>query len=217
MRYHIVLFDLDGTLIDTKPGILKSARETLRMMGATPPPDSEFEKFLGPPIKQCFTDVCGLSPEDAEKAVSLYRRHLVESGNVYDCAPFAGIPELLQALKKAGCRLGVATSKAQHLAVTVLAHTGLTGYFDAICGPDGQNPGATKADSIRFALSCLGAGADGPAVLAGDRCYDAQGAAQTGIDSIGVYYGYGERWEIEESAFTLRCETVEDLKTSLLA
>lgn len=217
MRYKTILFDLDGTLIDTKPGILKSVKATLLILGITPPPDDALVRFLGPPTKQSFTDVCGLSPQLADKAAAIYRRHLVESGNIFDCTVYEGIGGLLMALKSAGLRLGVATLKAEPIAAMVLDHTGLTDYFDAVCGPAVDNLGATKADSIMLALTRIEDADMKTSVLIGDRCYDAHGAAQAGIDSIGVFYGYGTREEIKANPFTLTCETVKDLETLLLA
>lgn len=216
MRYDTVLFDLDGTLIDTKPGVLRSARTTLRILGIPVPEEKQLEKFLGPPLHVCFTDVIGMSPELADKAVPIYRRDLVESGNAFNCKPFDGIPELMQNLKSAGVKLGVATSKVTPLAIKVLEKTGLLGYFLTVSGSPADEPTFTKADSISHAVSDIPGAECAGTVLIGDRSYDAQGAARAGTDSVGVLYGYGTRDEILSSGFTHVCTDASDLGRFLL-
>lgn len=208
MRYQTVLFDLDGTLLDTRPGIIRSMKATLDRLGVAYPPEESIDAFMGPPLRECFTDVCGLSDDLADKAVKIYRRHLVESGGVYNCNVYPGIPELLGKLKSAGCRLGVATSKATWLARDILLHKGLAAFFDTISGAPEQ--GGTKAEVIRQALARLASGKDGT-VLVGDRKFDAQGARETGIDCIGIQYGYGTAAELSTSAFTAVLPTVDSL------
>ena len=212
MKYRTVLFDLDGTLLDTRPGIIRSMKATLDRLGIRQPPEESLNAFIGPPLRDCFTAVCGLSDDIADRAVEIYRRHLVESGGIYDCNVYPGIPQLLGKLKSSGCRLGVATSKATWLARDVLAHKGLAAFFDTISGS--QERGDTKAESIRQALARLASGKDG-AVLVGDRKFDAQGARETGIDCIGVRYGYGTAAELSASPFTAVLPTVDSLRKYL--
>ena len=211
MRYDTVLFDLDGTLIDTKPGVLRSARTVTAMLGVPVPEEKQLVKFLGPPLHVCFTDVIGMSPELADKAIPLFRRDLIESGNAFDCEPFPGIPELLSKLKSAGIKLGVATSKVTPLAIKVLGKNGLLDYFLTVSGSPADDPSFTKSDSVRGAVDNI-PGAEYPrTVLVGDRHYDAQGAAGAGVDSIGVLYGYGAREEILSGGFTHIFRSVGDL------
>ena len=208
MKYGTILFDLDGTLLDTRPGVIHSMKATLDRLGIAYPPEDSLDAFMGPPLRECFTDVCGLSGDAADRAVQIYRRHLVESGDIYDCSAYPGIPELLGKLKAAGCRLGVATSKTDYVARDVLSHKGLAAFFDTVSGAPKQ--GGTKADVIRQAFARLGIGKDG-AVLIGDRKFDAQGARETGIDCIGVRYGYGSADELDACAFTALLPTVDSL------
>jgi phosphoglycolate phosphatase len=208
MRYNTVLFDLDGTLVDTKPGIIKSAELTFKEMNMALPPDEILSLFPGPPLFECFNEVCGLSEELSKKAVPIYRRILLESGNIFNCIVYDGITGLLEELKGSGVRLGVATSKRDHLAAMVLSHLGIADYFDAVCGALTDYPVCTKAESILRALSLIGGSVPQASVIVGDRMFDAHGAVQAGIDSIGVYYGYGSAQEIDSSPFTF---TVTDV------
>jgi phosphoglycolate phosphatase len=217
MRFETVLFDLDGTLIDTKPGVFKSLKTTLAALDIALPPDETLVLFLGPPLRECFSKVIGLSPALTDKAIEIFRLDLTESGNAFDCNVFEGIPALLEKLKAAGIKLGVATSKVNYLAEMVLTRKGINHYFSAICGAPSDNSKATKTDSILSALDNIDGACPETSVLIGDRIFDAQGAAQSGISSIGVFYGYGSAEEIKTSPFTFTAATVADLGRMLLA
>lgn len=216
MNYQTILFDLDGTLIDTKPGVFKSLKTTLAALDITPPSDEKLTLFLGPPLRECFMQVIGLTPELTDRAVSIFRRDLMASGNAFDCRVFDGIPQLLGQLKKAGFKLGVATSKVTYLAELVLDKMEIRNYFDAIEGAPTDQPGASKADSIRRAIAGIAVAEPRTTVLVGDRCYDAQGAVQAGVESIGVFYGYGSPEEIQANPFTYTVPTVRALEKFLL-
>lgn len=216
MNYQTILFDLDGTLIDTKPGIFKSLKTTLAALGITPPPDEKLTLFLGPPLRDCFLHVIGLTPELTDQAVAIFRRDLMESGNAFDCRVFDGMPQLLDHLKSARFKLGVATSKETSLAALVLDKMGIRDYFDAVSGTHVGNLASSKADSIRLAIAGIDGAAPATTVLVGDRCYDAQGAVQAGIESIGVFYGYGSAEEISANPFTHTVPTVAELEKFLL-
>jgi phosphoglycolate phosphatase len=217
MRYKAVLFDLDGTLVDTKPGIINSVKATFRRLNIAPPPEETLNHFMGPPVFRSFTDVCGLSEALAGEAVRIYRSEIVESGEVFNCSLYEGMTGLLAELKSKGIKLGVATSKPEHLAVMLLGHLGAARFFEAICGAPVASRIDSKADSIRHALALIPGAEKGSAVLVGDRCFDALGAQETGIDSIGVLYGYGNRQEIESSPFTYTARSIAETRKILLA
>jgi phosphoglycolate phosphatase len=215
-HYTNILFDLDGTLINTKSGVLGSVKKAFEALSLTPPPDDVLEGFMGPPLSDCFTEVCGLDTEQAKTAVQVFRRYY-ESGGVYDAAPYAGVKELLNALKSAGRALGVATSKNHRFAGIVLAHCGLAEFFDSVAGaPDSLDPPWTKKDSIITAMASLpGADAENT-VLVGDRKFDAYGAQEAGIDAIGVLFGFGKAAELEKSPFVCIAKDVDALRALLL-
>lgn len=214
-RYKNILFDLDGTLIDTKNGVLGSLKKALTELSLPLPPEDKLITFLGPPLEQCFRDVCGFNEEQTQKAVTVFRRYY-GGGGLLDSEPYEGITELLKELRGKGLGLGVATSKNQRFAKIVIEHCGLDGLFDIVAGaPDSIETPWLKKDSVLKAMSAFD-GADGfNTVLIGDRKFDAQGAAQAGIDAIGVLYGYGSEEEIKASGFTDVAADLNELRTLL--
>lgn len=115
-----VLFDLDGTLTDSGPGIMRSVAYALDRLDAPPLTDAVLRRFVGPPLEDSFRLHAGLGGDDVHRAVIEYRVYLVEHGmsqnSVYD-----GIPEVLSALRRRGERLAVATSKPTALAAPILS------------------------------------------------------------------------------------------------
>lgn len=215
-RYKNILFDLDGTLIDTKSGVLGSVKKAFDNLSLPLPSDERLESFMGPPLELCFTDVCGLSHEQAQKAMSVYR-HYYEGGGVYDAKPYDGIVELLTKLHGNGYKLGVATSKSQHLATIVLNHFSLDEFFDTVAGaPTSIETPWTKKDSILKAMSALSGATTANTVLIGDRKFDAHGASEAGIDAIGVLFGYGKADEIYASHFSAIAADVQNIQDMLL-
>lgn len=211
-NYSTILFDLDGTLLDTKSGVFRCIKLALRENGLPVPPDETLIQFLGPPLLTCFTEGCSLDMETAEKAAESFTAHY-SSGGMYDAQVFEGIPEVLQKLKSAGKTLCVATSKNHDEALAVLSHFKLDGYFDTISGSRSNK--WTKCDSILSAIRQTGSRKSG-CVMVGDRKYDADGAHEAGIACIGVLYGYGPRGELLEHHVDTFAGTPQDLLTILL-
>jgi phosphoglycolate phosphatase len=214
-HYRNILFDLDGTVIDSKHGVLACVRKTFAELGLTLPDESQLDGFMGPPIDECFTQVCGISKEQTAAAIKVYRRYY-EGGGIYDVKLYYGIEKLLCDLKAGGCRLGIATSKNQRMAGIVLRHCGIFEYFDTIAGePDNISEKWFKKDSVKKAVAELGDADLHRYVLVGDRRFDAEGAAAAGIDSIGVLFGYGCSDELENSPFTFIAKDIKHLKELL--
>lgn len=213
MRYQTVLFDLDGTLIDSEEGVLNSVKHALKTLGAPIPPMEELRRFIGPPLKEAFEEVCGFSPEQAVKAVAIYRERYRPIG-VYECRMYDGVPTLLAALKAAGCRVCLATSKPREFALLILKKLEIERYFDLVAGADIGGPLSDKVDVLRDALSKLPTDAKESMVMVGDRCYDVEGATVVGIPCIGVLYGFGTIEEFAEAETAV--STVEALQAYLL-
>lgn len=215
-KYKNILFDLDGTLLKTDAGVLKCVRKTAEDLGIELPPEDRLFTFMGPPLEECFTNVCGLEPEQVTEAIRIFRGYY-ESAGLYDAEVYDGMEKLLELLKNRGLSLAVATSKNETFAEKVLEHFGICKYFDIVAGdPADIEIKWTKKDSILTAMKAI-VGTDGTnTVLIGDRKFDAFGARQAGIDSIGVLYGYGTREEITSCNFTEVSENVEGLKKLLL-
>ena len=207
-----ILFDLDGTLTESAPGIINSIRYTLDKLGLRPMTDEELKRFVGPPLIESFTRYCGLSREEAEHAVDVYREYFSEKG-LFENAVYPGIPECLGALKSAGKKLAVATSKPQVFCERIIRHFGIDGYFDAVVGIPLDREDMTKAEVIKSAMELLGAVPE-ETVMVGDRDYDVFGARENGIPCIGVLYGYGSREELSAAGAVGICETVADIAAS---
>ena len=192
-----VLFDLDGTLVDSAPGITAAINETLIAHGARAVPVAELLPRIGPPLHETFGELLAeraLSPEGLESVVADYRRRYADL-MVAGSTPYEGVRDLLQTLHGQGRTLAVATSKAQHLAEAILDGHGLADVFTAICGPV---PPARedKTGTVSKALATLGPLADG-AVMVGDRLHDVEGGHANGLAVVGVLYGFGSRGELE--------------------
>lgn len=213
--YRTILFDLDGTLTDSGPGITNCVVYALRQMGCPVPEQAVLKKFLGPPLMDSFRDYIGLDPERAAQGVELYLAHYREQG-IWENSVYQGIPVLLEDLKAAGKTVLVATSKLETTANRVLKHFDLLPYFDHVVGslPGGGRP--AKADVIACALQIAGVADKRTAVMVGDREHDILGAKAVGLDCIGVLYGYGDRAEHEAAGATAIAPDVAALHRLLL-
>ncbi len=196
--YSAILFDLDGTLTDSSPGILGCVRYALEKMNRKIPEETLLNGFLGPPLVYSFTEYCGMTPEEACQAAKLYRE-VYEDQCIIGNSLYNGIYELLEQLRNAGKLLAVATTKPQVTADKIVEHFGIKKFFDTVCGaaPDGSS--GEKAGIIREAMEKLGAADLGQVLMIGDRFYDIEGAKEVGVASAGVLYGYGKPGELEKA------------------
>ena len=211
MRYSTVIFDLDGTLLDTSPGILGCFAKAEEELGMPPLPPEERKWVLGPTLFDSFTIKYGLDTFRAQEAVDCYRKHYA-AGGVLNCKPFPGIEALLADLQAGGLCLRVATSKAGPFARQALEHTGLLRYFDKICAPDLHNKKSNKAELVRQAME----GSEGPCLMVGDRRFDIEGAHAQGIDSAFALYGFGDEWEAAACRPSYLLHSADELRPLLL-
>ncbi len=212
--YKYVLFDLDGTLTDSKEGIIKSVEYALVRMGETTEGRLEQETIVGPPLITTFCDVFGFSAEKAQKTYEYFQERYSTIGK-FENKAFDGIIPLLKKLHDRGVRSFVATSKPQVHAVIICETFGIAPYVEEIAGPvvGGDD---TKADIIRRILAHIGSFKPGEAVMVGDRRYDVAGARETGLPVIAVGYGYGNEAERQEVPPDFFAPTVADLEKILL-
>lgn len=215
MRWKYLFFDLDGTLTDPMQGITRAVQYALRHFGIEVEDLRALCPFIGPPLRNSFCEFYDLSDAEAELAVAKYREYYALQG-IFENKVYAGIPELLAALQAAGGTLVMATSKPTHFAERIARHFGFAERFTLIGGslPDGSRD--AKADVIRYALRELGITDLRQAVMIGDRRYDIEGAAATGLASIGVLWGYGSREELAAACPDLIAEDIPALKQLLL-
>ncbi|RAQ30484.1 phosphoglycolate phosphatase [Hydrogeniiclostridium mannosilyticum] len=187
-HYKTVLFDLDGTLLDTSKGILGAVKYAQQQMNLPSLPDSRLREFIGPPPVESYKRIFGVDEAIAQQAAFFHRKYGSERG-LFEAQHYPGISELLQNLKNSGRFLGVATLKREDTAQKILAHFNLKQYFDVIAGIDTKEQ-LSKSDIIQAALKEMGQ-TNASAVLIGDSQYDAEGAEKAGVSFIGVTYGFG--------------------------
>lgn len=209
-----VLFDFDGTLADTKPAIVDTARRVLREWGMTDDEIADPGRLVGPPFPAAFSIVYGMSDEDAAEVTRRYRAIYAKLG-LETHMLFDGMAELLQSLKAAGRRLAITTSKREETAHTMLADNGVEQLFDVIVGQTDPTR-ADKTTLLGDTLAALGCSAD-EAVMVGDRFYDVEGAAANGVPCVGVYLGgTAPKGELEAAGAAACVHSVEGLGKVLL-
>ena len=191
-----ILFDLDGTLTESAPGIINSLKYALERLGVQDYDKAILDKFIGPPLAVSFEKFFGFKGEKCNNAIKIYREYFSERG-LFENSVYPGAEDMLATLKSAGLSLAVATSKPEVFAKRILDKFGLSGYFDVICGIPLGNERMTKAQVIERAMSELGVTDKQAALMVGDRDYDVAGAHQNGIECLGVTYGYGSQEELE--------------------
>ncbi|MEO8529029.1 MAG: HAD hydrolase-like protein [Pseudolysinimonas sp.] len=194
--YTAVLFDLDGTIVDSAPGITATLAYTMKELGERIPTPAELLAWVGPPIMDSFRDLGHLDPAESQRALEIYRAKYLEAG-VFDAKVYPGVADALRAISEARIPLSLATSKPETPATLVLEHYGLAHYFDELTGASDDETRSAKADVVAEALRRLAAdGADlSRPVMVGDRIHDIRGAAEHDVPTIYVTWGYGSRAE----------------------
>ena len=207
-HYINILFDLDGTLVDSGEGIIKCAQLALRHFSLPMPTPTEMRTFVGPPLKDSFVRF-GVAPEKAQEAVDVYRSRYTTVGK-FEGFPYPGVPELLEKLHKDGYHLFVATSKPEDMAVEILEHFGMAPYFDCIAGATLDGSRSSKSSVIASLLERAG-GVDG-ALMVGDTAFDVEGALAHHIPTVGVDWGYGLREDMASAGAVAIVDTAEELE-----
>ena len=168
--YQYILFDLDGTITESGPGIMNSVAYAVKKMGYAVPDNSVLRRFIGPPLSESFQKYFGMSGEQAEEAIRCYREYYT-NGGIFENEVYEGIVESFQVLKENGRKLAIATSKPEKFAKQIAEYFGFDKYFDVICGASMDESLVAKADIF--------------------------GAKKNQVASLGVLYGYGDRTELE--------------------
>lgn len=214
--YRILLFDLDGTLVDSQEGVTRCVQYALEAFGIRREPD-ELTCFIGPPLCQQFMAYAGWDEAQGQRAVEKYRERYRGIG-IYENTVYAGLPALLARLKQAGRTLAVATSKPEAFAREILRHYQMDTYFDEITGSEFDGRRVAKADVIEEALRRLGVTPSdrGNVLMIGDRRHDVDGAHACGIPCIGVGFGYAPPGELEQAGADFLADTVDALAMQLL-
>jgi phosphoglycolate phosphatase len=213
---HSVLFDLDGTLIDSQPGIVASSVAALRALGHKPDDALDVRRFIGPPLEDMMQVLLQSYGDDrVSEAVVAYRQHYGESG-LLGSEPYPGVANALQELRQVGLRIYLATSKREAFARRILQHLELATYFDGVYG---SVPGGAldhKPELLAHILSKQNLAAS-RGLMVGDRRHDIIGAHSVKMRSLGVLWGYGSRDELETAGADLLVESTSDLPHAVLS
>ena len=209
-KYDCVIFDMDGTIMDTSEGVMRSVQYALRKMGL---PDDDLERirrFIGPPLYEAFSEYYGMNDADATEAVRQYRVRYADIG-VLEYTPYAGMIELIADIRRAGMKVGIATGKPEKFTRVILQHSGLEKYVDMLITPNLGDKKQDKPEMVRAIMEKLGQ----KAVMIGDRCFDMEGAKANGIDCIGVTQGFGSEEELRESGASCIVEGAQGIRAIL--
>lgn len=214
-KYKIILFDLDGTLSDPKIGITKSVQYALDKMGIVETNLDKLECFIGPPLQISFAEYYGFDEDNTHKAIDFYRERFKEKG-MFENELYPSIPLLLNSLKEQQFTLVVATSKPTVFAEQILKYFDIDQYFDLVVGSNLDGTRAAKTEIIQYILDRYSDFMLNDFIMIGDRKHDLVGANNTGINSIGVTYGYGSLDELSASKPTYIAGNVDQLKDILM-
>lgn len=209
-----VVFDFDGTLCDTGVGVKKSAKYALDAFGIKAPEWEELDFFIGPPLLVTFQERFNQSVTDAEKLVKKYRERYTNIG-LYESEFYNGIPQLIKDLKSQGFKLGIASSKPINYIEELLIKADLQSYFDYISAVSFNADCESKQSILERCLNELGV-EPSEAIMVGDRFYDIDGARGAGVDSVGVLWGFGSKFELIESGATYVVDKIQDIESIAL-
>ncbi len=213
----IILFDLDGTLIESGEGIIKSLQYAIKEMKLLQKTAEELNVFIGPPLLEQLMSYFDLTEAEGERAVKLYHDRYHPIG-LFESEPYQGIEEMLVELKQQGFVLGISSSKPDYLVKEVLTHYNLSQYFSVIMGSGEGKIRNTKASVIKATLSELNVSKEVDQVwMVGDKEHDVLGAREEDIPCIGVLYGYGTKEEMECVQPFKMVDSVSELKDYLIS
>lgn len=208
--YKYLLFDLDGTLVDTSEGILKSAQFALREMGIEEPDINRLKHFIGPPLKDTFINMYRMSDLKAVEATAAFRRYYNQEGK-FQCRLYDGITDMLHKLKESGYSLFVATSKPTVFSRDILKFLNIECYFEGIVGSNLDNTRSKKVEIIQYILTEYGIEDKSQVVMIGDKSHDLIGAVQAGVSGVGVSFGFGTKEELCSVSHRIIVDSAEEL------
>jgi len=208
-NFSHLIFDLDGTLINSKPGLVKSLNHMLRQMGIDLDGELIIDQLIGPPIQDGLKKVLGFNNKQVELGIRLFREYYSQQG-LYEGELYAGVLELLEELQQQGKQLFVTTSKKDQFMITVLRHFELDRYLiDAQGAGDGGRH--TKAGLITELMNRNQVISSEKVVMIGDTKYDIIGGQANEISTIAVGYGFGNSAELQALEPDYFVDEVEEL------
>ena len=196
----LLLFDLDGTLIDSAPGILACIEHACTAMGVRAPAREVLRGWIGPPLGETFPDVVGSDPARVEAAIAHYRERFDRVG-WREHRAYAGVAAVIAAQRAAGHTLAIVTTKVRAQAERIVGALPFGVDFARVYGPAADVRHCEKAQMIAQAMADFGHSAEATRMI-GDRHYDIAGARACGVASCGVLWGYSSVGELEAAGAT---------------
>lgn|GEM_PF-459612 len=201
------LFDLDGTLCDSRPGLVRSFQAAFSELDIK---EERFDRFLGTPLPEAFRSVVPtIGDDDIQRGISAFRR-TYESAGMFETPLYPGAVELLNAIRCDGCSVWLVTSKPQKYADRVLEFLNIRPYFHGVIGAS-LDERDTKTTLIKKALF-VSRSAPSHCVMLGDRSYDVVGALENHVQPVGALWGYGSRTELEQAGCSAFCVDLYEFK-----
>lgn len=189
VKYGLAIFDLDGTLIDSSPGITDCVRRTVEHYGLPALTDDALRSFIGPPVEYSFGRHFGLDGERLAEVCAHFRA-LYSTEGIYGAALYPGIADVLDTLRAHGIKTAIATNKRHRYTVPLLEHLGVMDKLDSVHGTD-DNGVLTKDVLIQRCMADCGIADKQQALMIGDTCHDLNAAKTAGVDFAPVAYGFG--------------------------
>ena len=221
-NFDIVIFDLDGTLIDSRIGIHSSLVHTLKEMGVPAVDQVLLSQFIGPPLIDSFQSIAGMSEPDAERAVAVYKEYFAEEG-IKGFEVYEGVSEMLWLLRASGVRMSIATTKDEVFAREIALNADFMPFLEAVIGSDRDGTMVRKPELVAAALRALKLPAPLPqdtetprTTMVGDHALDILGAKDNSIGSIAVTYGFGNNEELQQAQPDHMANSVMELRNLLL-
>ena len=215
MAVKAILFDLDGTIINSEEGITKCVQYALRAYGVEEPDLTKLRVFIGPPLELIFKERYGMSGDEAWEAVVKYRERFDVKG-IFECSLYEGVGECIRNLKRRGYVIALASSKPETACRRILAHFGLTEEFDEIVGSTLDGSVSSKEEVLEELCRRMAERGHGigrcEMCLVGDTKYDAAGAKIAGIRCLGVSYGFGTKEELLAAGAEAAVDTVKEVE-----
>jgi phosphoglycolate phosphatase len=198
MKPALVLFDLDGTLVDSRPGIVHSLRETLALHTVALEADHDFTWCIGASLWKIFEHYLNTTDQHVLSGAVAQYRHIYRDGPMFEYDIYDGVIETLAAIKADGARICIATAKAHEYAREIIEVSKLEPYIDHVYGSELDGRNVDKRDLLRHVLAGERIAPE-LSVMIGDRNHDIDGALANGVHAVGVRYGYGSADEIQHA------------------
>ena len=214
-RPDVVLLDLDGTIVDSIPGILRCLRLALPVLSMEHISDAELRTWLGPPLRVTILDRYGRTEAELDEFVVAYRANYFEGGE-YEFEIYPGMADLVADIGTSDSRLVLATAKPIPSAVRVLTRAGLIDHFDFVSGTELDLMRQDKPSIIAYGITSVGLDPVGvDAWVVGDRKEDILGAQHHDFTSVGALWGYAEPGELADAGPTHLAANADDLRALL--